>query len=140
MASLTLTETASHQEHVSFNDLDAKIATEQQVQPTEVEDAVAKLREEAYRKQAQAQARSHAHPVAPVLQPAPILRPTKYSSRMIYEPIPSSPPVAMPPARSQFASTTPAGKRAMANDESELTSSIVKGRVAEGLLGLRHAI
>lgn len=101
-----------------------------------VEGAVALLREQARAKMAAAAAPA---PAANVMLAAPVLKPTEYSSRMVYgPPIPSSPPnVAyhgLPIAPGQM--ETP-GRR-YAPDESELTSSIVKGRVAEGLLGLRH--
>lgn len=110
-----------------------------------VEDAVAQLRLEAQA----AMARSQAPP--PKLLPAPVLRPTPYSSRMIYDAqLPSSPPpgLAQHNSREQHNALTPrSGMRAHPHHMSpksrtdvELTSSAVKGRVAEGLLGLRHAL
>ncbi|SMQ50541.1 unnamed protein product [Zymoseptoria tritici ST99CH_3D7] len=105
----------------------------------EVEGAVADLRREAQASLQAKQSRAKMQAV-PKLLPAPTLVPTAYSSRMIYDaPMPSSPPVQRSPARLPMGVKleTPA-KRAL-NDESELTSSVVKGRVAEGLLGLRNA-
>lgn len=100
-----------------------------------VEGAVALLRDQAREKMAQ-----QAPPPAPnVMLAAPVLKHTGYSSRMVYGPaVPSSPPAASPAGlpRGSAGMETP-GRRYM-QDEAELTSSIVKGRVAEGLLGLRH--
>ncbi|CAK3897601.1 Hypothetical predicted protein [Lecanosticta acicola] len=82
---------------------------------------------------------------APALMPsllsAPILRPTPYISRLAYgKNIPSSPPAGLPEKLPQgLPPTTPRSPRINRSDEQELTSSIVKGRVAEGLLGLRNA-
>lgn len=80
----------------------------------------------------------------PSYVPAPILRPTPHSSRVVRErQIPSSPPQAnASPERlpQGLPPTTPGNSRAQRVDEQELTSSIVKGRVAEGLLGLRNAV
>jgi len=75
----------------------------------------------------------------PKLLPGPILRPTAYSSRHIYMDgnISSSTPVVSP-AKSLVTSAGSAQKLARAGS-AELTSSAVRGRVAEGLLGLRHA-
>lgn len=113
-----------------------------------VEDAVAQLRREAQEVNAR-QPPSH-----PKLLPAPILRPTVYSSRMIYDTnLPSSPPVSVSPEKLPEADvdvSTPQRKYLMYGSprgsverfrrpEQELTSSAVKGRVAEGLLGLRNA-
>lgn len=93
----------------------------------------------------------------PKLLPAPILRPTAYSSRLIIEDyLPSSPPVLTSPERSpERQAHTPLSRRSYQQrlrsprsppdsgrvmDDRELTSSVVKGRIAEGLLGLRNAI
>jgi hypothetical protein len=121
----------------------AQLQADEERDPTaeEVEGAVADLRREAQEKLQAAQDRAQMQPV-PKLLPAPMLVPTAYSSRMIYDAqqmLPSSPPALQSPARFQmgFDSQTPARKGLW--DEGELTSSIVKGRVAEGLLGLRHA-
>jgi hypothetical protein len=106
----------------------------------EVEGAVADLRREAKEKLEAAQARAKLQPV-PKLLPAPTLFPTAYSSRMIYDApsmMPSSPPVERSPARFAMGMQHTPARRGLW-DEGELTSSIVKGRVAEGLLGLRHA-
>nr|POE88146.1 hypothetical protein CFP56_11375 [Quercus suber] len=107
-----------------------------------VEEAVAQLRREAQRDLAR---RSQAHaaqapPQALQLLPAPVLLPTAYSSRMIYEPHapPSSPPDAAASQDRRMAHATPQPQRTLAIDP-DLTSSVVKGRVAEGLLGLRNA-
>ncbi|KAK4634078.1 hypothetical protein CLAFUW4_00822 [Fulvia fulva] len=82
---------------------------------------------------------SEQQPCAQLL-PAPLLRPTAYSNRMLYN-MPSSPPSAFSPAklsRGGEAKTPTSGR--FSAPEQELTSSIVKGRVAEGLLGLRNAV
>nr|POF15222.1 hypothetical protein CFP56_42111 [Quercus suber] len=102
-----------------------------------VEEAVAQLRREAQQDLARRQQNAPPQPSPPRalrLLPAPVLRPTAYSSRMIYEPHapPSSPPVI------DRTSGTPQAQRSVALDP-DLTSSVVKGRVAEGLLGLRNA-
>ena len=77
----------------------------------------------------------------PQLLPAPLLRPTAYSSRTLYN-MPSSPPAGYSTAKLLRGgeAKTPTAGRFTAPDEQELTSSIVKGRVAEGLLGLRNAV
>ena len=112
-----------------------------------VEDAVAQLRREAQEVNARQLS------AVPKLLPAPILRPTAYSSRMIYDTnIPSSPPVSLSPEKLPTAADvstpqrefgqygTPRGSvERLRRPEPELTSSAVKGRVAEGLLGLRNA-
>lgn len=85
---------------------------------------------------------TESHGSAPRLLPAPTLRPTAYSNRVIYDyPEPRSPPMAESSDRLPCGPTcsTPNSTRKTAPDEQELTSSIVKGRVAEGLLGLRNA-
>lgn len=117
-----------------------------------VEEAIAELRREA---QEVAARRQQQTPSAfPTLQPGPVLRPTSYSSRMIYAKaidLTSSPSPPMSPERLPVASPalyTPqrslhghpsTAERTNRPSEQELTSSVVKGRVAEGLLGLRHA-
>lgn len=78
----------------------------------------------------------------PKLLPGPLLLPTAYSSHMIYQDpttLPSSPPVACSPERSTsiLRDHTPAKPSRL--EEQDLTSSAVKGHVAEGLLGLRNA-
>ena len=113
-----------------------------------VEEAVAQLRREAQEINARQKT------AIPVLLPAPVLKPTAYSSRMVYEThIPSSPPVSLSPDKlpsaggnvltpqKDFAQYgTPRGSvERLRRPLEELTSSAVKGRVAEGLLGLRHA-
>ena len=111
-----------------------------------IDETVARLRHEAQ----EAQPR---HDHVPALRPAPVLLPTAYSSRMIHDRCyPSSPPASTSPDRLPFIPplSTPHqstrrvspsrssvnGRRDM---EQELTSSVVKGKVAEGLLGLRNA-
>ena len=131
-----------------------------------IEEAVAHLRREAFEVQARDEARrrqeqpqSQSRPKNDIedtstlptlqLQPPPILKPTAYSSRMIYtDAYPSSPP----PETERLPAVTPRHRRIEYLDpesaekcdggceQSELTSSVVKGRVAEGLLGLRHAV
>lgn len=76
----------------------------------------------------------------PKLLPAPILRPTPYSSRVIYDyPEPCSSPPTDSSDKLPFGPTLSTPKKTYA-DEQELTSSIVKGRVAEGLLALGNAL
>ncbi|KAK5125460.1 hypothetical protein LTR85_000569 [Meristemomyces frigidus] len=113
-----------------------------------VEEAVAALRREAQ------QTTPLSDQPFPKLLAAPVLKPTAYSSRMIYQPLlPSSPPVSRSPERkslpqqiatparavSQLSSPPDSAGRLGRREEAELTSSVVKGRVAEGLLGLRNA-
>jgi hypothetical protein len=112
-----------------------------------VEAALAELRREAQEVNARQMS------AVPKLLSAPILRPTAYSSRMIYDRnIPSSPPVSLSPEKLPTAAEvstpqrefgqygTPLGSvDRLRRPEPELTSSAVKGRVAEGLLGLRNA-
>ncbi|KAI7226980.1 hypothetical protein KC330_g8601 [Hortaea werneckii] len=144
-----------------------------------VEEAVAQLKREAYLKQEQQQQQrqreqqstdaSNDQPV-PKLLPAPVLKPTAYSSRQVaYEEAepPSSPPASESTARrgsephnqtptQHLESTTPgdaphpgevdgtddrstqllSGDR---GEETDLSNSLDKGRVAEGLLGLRNS-
>ena len=113
-----------------------------------VEEAVAQLRQEAM------EVNARQSTAILKLLPAPVLKPTAYSSRMVYETnIPSSPPVSLSPDKLPSAPTsvfTPQKDLAqygtprrsverLRMPPEELTSSAVKGRVAEGLLGLRHA-
>lgn len=120
-----------------------------------VEEAVAELRKEALEVRAREEAkRQQRAEEVPKLLPAPTLKPTAYSSRMIYDSgYPSSPPTSKSPERLPGARliATPRRQRTFGIQpdsaekcdgacEQELTSSVVKGRVAEGLLGLRHAV
>jgi len=136
-----------------------------------VEEAVAQLREEARQVQAHAQAQAQASATDnndrpfPKLLPAPVLKPTAYSSRMIYDTaLPSSPPASKSPERGTLAQqmsmlaqqiSTPARPHvrqlssppdsaerdaARRDVDMDVTSSVVKGRVAEGLLGLRNVV
>ncbi|KAK5111039.1 hypothetical protein LTR62_005414 [Meristemomyces frigidus] len=112
-----------------------------------VEAAVAELRREA-----QARLPLHRDPV-PKLLPAPLLLPTAHSSRIIsWSALPSSPPLLtdahrdMPPGQAasdqdfqDFSILPRSPERRLLQSEAELTTSVVKGRVAEGLLGLRNA-
>lgn len=137
---------------VPFPDLQVPAHLRAPTQKEAVEEAVAELRREAQARQRPAPALGS----IPNLQPAPLLRPTAYSSRMISERhVRSSPPrsrsgsperlpsvvgASTPQAEAWRGSSPPAGGwRVNGVPESELTSSVVKGRVAEGLLGLRHA-
>lgn len=124
-----------------FSDL--KVADQPTLTPTQlaVEEAVAQLRREAQEVVAR---RPQSHITAKLL-PAPVLRPTAYSSRMIHElALPSSPPASLSPDKLPTAAQleTPLKdlRRWERSPSKELTSSVVKGRVAEGLLGLRHAV
>ena len=108
-----------------------------------VESAVAELRREAQKSLA-----SFNNRPIPKLLPAPVLLPTAYSSRMIYEAgLPSSPPASLSPDKSRQSKRMATPHRMGRQPDSppgsaerELTSSAVKGRVAEGLLGLRSAV
>lgn len=122
-----------------------------------VEEAVAQLKREA--QEIAERDRRRAAAVGNLL-PAPLLQPTAYSTRFIDEvemDVPSSPPFAsvspnkLPaialardvatPRRLGMGFESPSSARRMLAppSEGELTSSVVKGRVAEGLLGLRNA-
>ncbi|KAI6848814.1 hypothetical protein KC332_g1671 [Hortaea werneckii] len=143
-----------------------------------VEEAVAQLKREAYFKQEQQRQRqaeqettnpSTDQPV-PRLLPAPVLKPTAYSSRqVVYEDAdpPSSPPASESTARrgsephhqtptQHLESTTSTdapqsdnieniddGSTQLAGgdrgEQTNLSNSLDKGRVAEGLLGLRNS-
>lgn len=141
----------TNQIDVPFRDLRVEGRSGAPAKPSaeEIKAAVAALRKEA-------QDISERRPTAPRrLLPAPVLRPTPYSSRMIYETyFTSSPPVAESPARYHIqgesggtpqrelyhlSSPPDSAQRFARPMEQELTSSVVKGRVAEGLLGLRNA-
>jgi len=111
-----------------------------------VEEAVAQLKREAQEEESI----SHADQAFPKLLPAPVLTPTAYSSRMIYEQVlPSSPPASKLLENNsqlrQFATPAHQPMRQLssppdsAGRQAELASNAVKGRVAEGLLGLRNA-
>jgi hypothetical protein len=121
-----------------------------------VEEAVAQLRREAQaqleqQRQAAAQ-RQDVKASSPAgllkLQDVPVLLPTAYSNRMIYDSgLPSSPPASVSPAKHAhpgLVGTPLPSPGSVASkyllDEAELTSSVVKGRCAEGLLGLRNAV
>lgn len=109
-----------------------------------VEEAVAQLRREAQEHMARSKPVAQLQQEYPKLQSAPLLQPTAYNSRVIHEPsVPSSPPAPGSPDRrspvGESAAATPQRPGAAWLEEAELTSSIVKGKVAEGLLGLRNA-
>ncbi|KAK4508614.1 hypothetical protein PRZ48_002353 [Zasmidium cellare] len=121
----------TNQIHVPLSDLHVE---EDGQEPSAFKDATAGL-------QADGEP-SASHRFMPKLLPAPILRPTPYSNRVIYDfPEPCSPPPADSPDTLPHGPTlsTPNSTRRTGPEEQELTSSIVKGRVAEGLLGLRNA-
>ncbi|EMD00453.1 hypothetical protein BAUCODRAFT_28806 [Baudoinia panamericana UAMH 10762] len=109
-----------------------------------VEEAVAELRREAQERL------SLQRPPVSKLLPGPVLLPTAYSSRTIFEPLLAaelqhdagsrSPLRGTQPHGSQQSRTPQTAGRRMLYDEAELTSSGIKGRVAEGLLGLRNAV
>ena len=121
------------------------------IPPTQeaIEEAVATLKREALEVQARDQARSQTLEAVPKLLPGPLLRPTAYSSRLIYDTgYSSSPPAARLPDMLPGEDITPQNSRVASLSASpgknsvydpELTSSVVKGKVAEGLLGLRNA-
>lgn len=122
--------------------------------PQAVEEAVAELRREAQEEMSRQSLNSK--PIPKLLR-APVLLPTAYSSRMIYgSAVPSSPPGSRSPERHaytgpqavatphragrQLSSPPDSAERGGRDFEQDLTSSVVKGRVAEGLLGLRNAV
>jgi hypothetical protein len=140
----------TNQVDIPFTDLRVPEHAKVSKSPTAqaVEEAVAQLRREAM------EVNARQSTTIPKLLPAPVLKPTAYSSRMVYETnIPSSPPVSLSPDKLRSAPTnvfTPQKDFAqygtprrsverLRMPPEELTSSAVKGRVAEGLLGLRHA-
>ncbi|KAF2772997.1 hypothetical protein EJ03DRAFT_324047 [Teratosphaeria nubilosa] len=107
-----------------------------------VEEAVAQLRQEAQEDLARQQVRRQQEQSATLkAHPGPALRPTVYE---IYEPsMPSSPPMGRSLERRsavEASGAIPQRATMSGSEEVELTSSVVKGRVAERLLGLRHAI
>lgn len=110
-----------------------------------VEEAVAQLRREAQEIVAKSSCSSIKQTGRPLLHNIPLLKPTSYSSRMISEPmLPSSPPIASGPQKSpdrqlKSGKDTPQRYGHARPDDQELTSSAVRGRVAEGLLGLKNA-
>ncbi|MCJ1255301.1 hypothetical protein MMC24_003117 [Lignoscripta atroalba] len=97
----------------------------------------------------------------PKLLPAPVLRPTAYSSRTVTQtdpPFPAfssntspqrnfhgglfqTPALPRPSLPQREGSSTDSPKKDLINgeDETNLPSSVVKGRAADGLLGLMHA-
>lgn len=121
-----------------------------------VEEAVAQLKREA---QEVAERDRNRAAAAGKLLPGPLLQPTAYSSRFIVDDrdMPSSPPRDnLSPGKLPVATTageistprrlgvgfdSPSSTHRVFTrpSEQELTSSVVKGRVAEGLLGLRNA-
>ncbi|KAM3419172.1 hypothetical protein BST61_g5116 [Cercospora zeina] len=117
---------------VPFDKLRENALSQRQRDYNEAEEAVAALRAEAQLADAR---RVHGHPSS-ALFPAPILQPTDYSSRTICGPSMSSSPPLRRLSRPSIQELTPGTRRAMV--EEGLTSSIVKGRVAEGLLNLRR--
>lgn len=149
------------QVQVPFQELRTEEERSKELEQDAIEEAVAQLRREAFEVQERDAARrrqeqSRPQPAKddnedsgfPMLRSAPVLKPTAYSSRMIYNnAYPSSPP----PEAERLPAMTPRHRRIECLDpesaekcdgscgEQELTSSVVKGRVAEGLLGLRHA-
>jgi hypothetical protein len=84
-------------------------------------------------------------PVGPLL-PTPLLLPTSYSSRLITttKELPSSPPPVASPTKSAGSPAKSAGMRTplaqsrfgSPEKDGDLTSSVVKGRAASGLLKL----
>lgn len=138
----------TNQVNASFADLDAKERSRVMSKQDAIEQAVAQLRREAQ------EIASRPARTLPKLLPGPVLRPTAYSSRMLYGTPPStrassfhSPErpsethAALTPLRATAQMSSPANREKDSHSrEQELTSSVVKGRVAEGLLGLRHAI
>lgn len=140
----------TNQVEVPFSELHVERESPQSATRTAVEEAVAQLRREA-----QEVAARQSRPPVPKLQSAPVLQPTAYSSRMIkYETnLPSSPPASLADDKWALATAVATPLRDVRKVSSplsstqrlqppfeELTSSAVKGRVAEGLLGLRHAV
>ncbi|WPG98397.1 Hypothetical protein R9X50_00118700 [Acrodontium crateriforme] len=142
----------TNQVEIPFADLHVKGSSLKSATSRAVEAAVAALREEARQTEAAAKDQNTSYPK---LLPAPSLKPTAYSSRMIYEPVMrSSPPIIESPddEELQDSDSTPRPHQRQKNvmspkvvrklsrfDEGDVSSSVVKGRVAEGLLGLRNA-
>lgn len=138
------------QTKVPFTDLIVEDQSPQAKAQRAADEAVEELRREA-REVAARQPR----PPIPRLLPAPVLQPTAYNSRTIYEtqapcsPLASSTPGELPsaadmktPLREVRKVDSPATsvQRLQKSFEPELTSSAVKGRAAKELLGLRHAM
>ncbi|KAF2211627.1 hypothetical protein CERZMDRAFT_98508 [Cercospora zeae-maydis SCOH1-5] len=122
----------TNQINVPFDDLRDNTLSQRQRDYNDAEEAVAALRAEAQLADAR---RVHGHPSS-ALFPAPILQPTDYSSRTMYGPSMSSSPSLGHLSHSGIQDTTPGTRRTMA--EEDLSSSNVKGRVAEHLLNLRR--
>lgn len=135
---------------VPFTELHVEDQSPQAKAQRAADAAVEELRREAR----EVAARQPPQPV-PKLLPAPVLRPTAYSSRMIYDTIlPSTPRTFSSSGKLPTAAAAESPLREVWKVESpstnvqnterilepELTSSVVKGRAAEDLLGLRHAI
>ena len=132
---------------VPFSELHARSQAPQIPTQTAVEQAVAELRREAHEVIAR-QARQS----MPKLRPAPVLQSNASSSRVIGDTnLPSSPPGSVSPEKLSMTAATPlrivrkvdslssSPQIPERPSEAGLTSSVVKGRVAEGLLGLRNA-
>ena len=133
MAIAELTGFFSNQIHVPFDELRENTLSQRQREYNEAEEAVAALRAEAQAKDAQ---RTHAHPSS-ALFPAPMLQPTDYSSRTIYGPtLASSPPVSRS-SRPNMRDSALRGFGRTTTAEEELTSSVVKGRVAAAKIVMR---
>lgn len=111
-----------------------------------VEEAVAAARERSRNEAPSGSDVSRSQHAVLKLLPAPVLLPTAYSSRLVNEDMARSPP---PSSSSEEDAETPKarggnGQRLFdrcspTHDDRAFSSSGVKGRVAEGLLGLRHA-
>ncbi|KXT12145.1 hypothetical protein AC579_10382 [Pseudocercospora musae] len=123
----------TNQVDTPFEDLQVEANPKQEITPNEVEEEVASLRREAQAKMGQL-------PV-PRLLPAPVLLPTAYSSRMIYDaaPMSSSPPAAHHHAHFTLMHTP---RRGSVLSEKELTSSIIKDRDcwASGMLSKQKCL
>lgn len=133
-----------NQVHVAFKDLRGFDPNQNIPNCSEAEEAVAALRAEAQLRMAPDNRYYPARPPPRLaLFPAPMLRPTEYSSRLVYERerrMRSSPPADASPRPAPAGLATPAAGPRGDVAEEELTSSIIKGRVAAGLLDLRHAV
>lgn len=134
----------TNQVHVAFKDLLESDPNQNIPNCSEAEEAVAALRAEAQLRMAPD---NRYYPARPrprlALFPAPMLRPTDYSSRLVYERergMRSSPPADASPRPAPAGLATPAAGPRGDVAEEELTSSMIKGRVAAGLLDLRHAV
>ncbi len=138
-----------------FQDIEAEAS--ERAAPIDISAATREAVEQLRREALEIAARDRT--IASALLEAPVLLPTAYSSRMIYDThLPTSPsgveegdglPVGPVDVDADVGVATPCrgfespetGRRRLARpSEQELTSSVVKGRVAEGLLGLRHAV